>query len=74
MGYARSKFLAEAMCATFWRTQMKDRIGVLRLGQLSGDTQRGMWKAEEGWPLLVSTADAVQCLPDLKEVRSKYDC
>lgn len=69
MGYARSKFVAEAMCASaFWQF-MNGRIGILRLGQLSADTAHGVWKVDEGWPLLISSFECVGCLPNLNEVR-----
>lgn len=48
---------------------MQGRIGILRLGQLSGDSKNGVWKAEEGWPLLIASSGLVGCLPDLAEVR-----
>lgn len=69
MGYARSKHLAETICSKAWSSGvMRGRIAILRLGQLCGDTQHGIWKPEEGWPLLVSSVDCVGFLPDLKEV------
>ena len=73
MGYARSKHLAETLCDTAsTRGGLRGRIGVLRLGQLCGDTKEGIWKGEEGWPLLISSAASTGCLPDLKEVRHSY--
>lgn len=68
IGYARSKFVAESICASAWQAGGQGQIGVLRLGQLSGDTQHGIWKTEEGWPQLFASADFVGCLPDLDEV------
>lgn len=68
IGYARSKFVAESICASAWEAGGQGQIGVLRLGQLSGDTQFGIWKTEEGWPQLLASADLVGCLPDLDEV------
>ena len=67
MGYARSKHVAECMCDHAWKQGMERRVGILRLGQLCGDTINGVWKAEEGWPLLISSAALVGCLPDLHE-------
>lgn len=46
---------------------MQGRVGVLRIGQLCGDTQAGVWNESEGWPLLLRTMDEVGCLPDLEE-------
>jgi thioester reductase-like protein len=68
LGYARSKHCAETICASAWKQNGQGRIGILRLGQLSGDTKYGIWKAEEGWPQLFASADCVGCLPELQEV------
>ena len=68
MGYARSKHVAETICDAAWQSSMRGRVGVLRLGQLCGDTKNGVWKTEEGWPLLIGSAGCVGCLPDLSEV------
>lgn len=69
MGYARSKHLAETICAAAHeKSGLQGRTGILRLGQLCGDTQAGIWKAEEGWPLLITSVSLTVCLPDLSEV------
>lgn len=72
MGYARSKFVAESICAAAWKRDGRGQIGVLRLGQLSGDTKHGIWKTEEGWPQLFASSGVVQRLPDLQEVGLRY--
>jgi thioester reductase-like protein len=68
IGYARSKFVAENICAAAAKAAGKSKISVLRLGQLSGDTVHGIWKTEEGWPQLFGSAGLVGCLPELNEV------
>lgn len=68
IGYGRSKWVAEGVCQSAWEAGMAGNIGIIRLGQLSGDTSQGIWKASEGWPQLYATADCVKCLPDLQEV------
>jgi thioester reductase-like protein len=47
---------------------LKDRVQVLRIGQLCGDTEEGMWNESEGWPLLIKTAQTTGTLPVLQEV------
>jgi thioester reductase-like protein len=42
---------------------MKGRIKVLRIGQLTGDTTNGVWNMTEAWPMMLSTVEAVGCLP-----------
>lgn len=68
MGYARSKNLAENVCAAAHNGEMAGKVGILRLGQLCGDTKEGIWKAEEGWPLLILSVGLTNCLPDLQKV------
>lgn len=46
---------------------MAGRISVLRIGQLTGDTENGIWNMSEAWPLMLSTVDKLGCLPGLKE-------
>lgn len=71
IGYARSKFVAESICASAWKAAGQGKVSILRLGQLSGDTLHGIWKTEEGWPQLFASAGLVGCLPDLDEVTSR---
>ena len=40
---------------------------VLRIGQLTGDTETGVWNRSEAWPLMLSTAKELGCLPRLDE-------
>ena len=66
LGYSRSKWVAEAICEkAYLKTRMRDRIGVLRIGQLCGDSENGVWNASEAWPLMISTMKATKSLPDL---------
>lgn len=67
LGYSRSKWVAEAICSrAYEKTSMKGRIKVLRIGQLTGDNDRGIWNMAEAWPLLLSTVDVLGCLPNLQ--------
>lgn len=67
-GYARSKWVGEAICAEAHKsTRLKGRISVARVGQLSGATDTGAWSASEAYPLLLSSAKATGVLPDLKD-------
>lgn len=66
LGYSRSKWVAEHICLAAQRdTRLKGRIAVVRVGQLAGDSQTGIWNASEAWPLLLSTAELIGCLPNL---------
>jgi thioester reductase-like protein len=67
LGYAQSKWVAEGICAAAWRGPLKGRVGVLRVGQLCGDTQHGLWNENEGWPLMLRTVDDVGALPKLDQ-------
>ncbi|KAI1134489.1 acetyl-CoA synthetase-like protein [Hypoxylon sp. FL0543] len=72
LGYSRSKWVAEQVCARAHehlsangkaRTTSPD-ISVIRVGQLCGN-EAGVWNASEAYPLMLSTAGLVGCLPDL---------
>ncbi|KAL9587944.1 MAG: hypothetical protein Q9203_003237, partial [Teloschistes exilis] len=73
LGYSRSKWVAENICARFHThthnhtnpsSQPVD-IAILRIGQLTGDTVRGIWNMSEAYPLMLSTAPVLRKLPDL---------
>ena len=67
LGYSRSKWVAESMCEqAHLHTRMKDRITVLRIGQLCGDTESGIWNVTEAWPLMLSSVKVTGSLPDLQ--------
>ena len=67
-GYARSKLTAELILqkAAISSPALRDRITVIRVGQLSADTQHGIWNASEAYPQILATAKcAGGILPDL---------
>jgi thioester reductase-like protein len=69
MGYSRSKWAAESICVNAKRAAKAAGVAldvdVLRIGQLCGDTEQGIWNKTEAWPLMLSTFEVVGCLPDL---------
>ncbi|KAF1971406.1 acetyl-CoA synthetase-like protein [Bimuria novae-zelandiae CBS 107.79] len=66
LGYSRSKWVAEHIClAAHHHTALRDRIFVVRVGQLSGDSEMGVWNAKEAWPMMLSTVALTRRLPDL---------
>jgi thioester reductase-like protein len=68
LGYSRSKWVAEAICEqAHLTTTLRDRISVLRVGQLCGDTESGIWNVTEAWPLMLSSVSVTKSLPDLKD-------
>jgi len=70
IGYAQSKWVVEKVCRMADETaDLHGRIGILRIGQLCGDTHAGYWNEKEGWPLLIRTSQTTGTLPDLAEVR-----
>ncbi|KAK4941529.1 putative NRPS-like protein biosynthetic cluster [Elasticomyces elasticus] len=65
-GYARSKWVAEAICLAAHRsTRLHSRISISRVGQLSGASDTGVWNASEAYPLMLSSVKATGVLPDL---------
>ncbi|RAR11106.1 acetyl-CoA synthetase-like protein [Stemphylium lycopersici] len=66
LGYSRSKWVAEHICLqAHERTILHGRIAVVRVGQLAGDSTTGVWNRKEAWPMMLSTARLIDCLPDL---------
>ena len=68
LGYSRSKWVAESISEqAYLRTPLRGNIAVLRIGQLCGDTENGIWNASEAWPLMLSSVKVLKALPDLHE-------
>lgn len=68
LGYSKSKWIAEAICnRASMEAGMNQRVKVLRIGQLTGDTENGIWNLSEAWPLMLSTVNALGCLPRLDQ-------
>jgi thioester reductase-like protein len=67
LGYSRSKWVAEHICLeAHKRTHLHGCIAVVRVGQLAGDSTSGVWNTKEAWPMMLSTARLINCLPDLR--------
>nr|XP_019010654.1 uncharacterized protein I206_03956 [Kwoniella pini CBS 10737]OCF49435.1 hypothetical protein I206_03956 [Kwoniella pini CBS 10737] len=68
IGYSQSKWVTERICGLASESGvLKDRVHIVRVGQLCGDTQHGYWNEKEGWPLLIRTAEITGSLPLLQE-------
>ncbi|PIA92957.1 Polyketide synthase HetM [Cercospora beticola] len=66
MGYAQSKLVAENICDRAAKAAgIKARV--LRVGQVIGDTERGIWNSTEAIPMIFQTAKTVGVLPALDE-------
>ena len=69
LGYSRSKWVAEMICGrAYENTRLRGHMGILRIGQLCGDTQGGIWNVTEAWPLMLSSVKVTGALPRLDEV------
>lgn len=67
MGYARSKVVAEKIIQS--AAESTGMIAkVLRVGQIVGDSQRGIWNTTEAIPLMIQSAATMGALPALEEV------
>ncbi|KAI0804976.1 hypothetical protein GGR55DRAFT_698650 [Xylaria sp. FL0064] len=73
LGYSRSKWVAEQLCAAAHTKTSKGElagsvgkpwISIIRVGQLCGN-KFGVWNASEAYPLLLSTAKLTSRLPNL---------
>ena len=68
LGYSRSKWVAEGICEQAnIHTALRGRLSVVRIGQLCGDSQSGVWNATEAWPLMLSTVKTTGSLPALRD-------
>ncbi|KAL2062517.1 hypothetical protein VTL71DRAFT_6783 [Oculimacula yallundae] len=68
LGYSKSKWVAETICSKAAETsRLLGKVKILRVGQLTGDTRNGIWNRSEAWPLMLSAARELQCLPKLDE-------
>ena len=66
-GYARAKQVAETIC-TRAATTANIPVGILRIGQIIGDTARGVWNPSEAVPLMLRSAHTVGALPALDQI------
>ena len=66
MGYARSKLLGEHIICNAARAGA--RSYVLRIGQVVGDTAKGVWNDIDFIPSMVRSALTLKALPTLREV------
>ncbi|CAD0096493.1 unnamed protein product, partial [Aureobasidium mustum] len=66
LGYSRSKWVAEQICSRAnEHSLLQGRIAIFRVGQLSGDTQHGIWNSSEAWPMMLSSVKISRALPNL---------
>lgn len=66
MGYAQSKLVAEHLCHhAAQQTGISARV--LRIGQIIGDTNHGIWNDTEAIPLIFRSVTAVGALPRINE-------
>ncbi|KUI69374.1 Polyketide synthase HetM [Cytospora mali] len=69
MGYARSKLVTEHIIKAAGETT-GITASVLRLGQIVGDSHRGMWNTTEAIPLMIRSVRTLGALPTLDETPS----
>ncbi|KIW99279.1 uncharacterized protein Z519_00942 [Cladophialophora bantiana CBS 173.52] len=74
-GYARSKWVGEQICqrAAQQIPQLRNRISVARVGQLSGASDTGVWSRSEAYPLMLNSLRVTGCLPDLDGAKRDRD-
>ncbi|KAJ7173762.1 L-aminoadipate-semialdehyde dehydrogenase [Mycena filopes] len=65
-GYARSKWVVERLCRRAAR-EAGVPVGVLRIGQMVGDSVTGIWNETEAWPLMFKAANTFGALPSVDE-------
>ncbi|KAJ7355604.1 L-aminoadipate-semialdehyde dehydrogenase [Mycena albidolilacea] len=65
-GYARSKWVVEKLCQRAAAVSGVP-VGVLRIGQMVGDSVTGVWNETEAWPLMFKSANTFGALPTTDE-------
>ncbi|KAL9623500.1 MAG: hypothetical protein Q9160_002180 [Pyrenula sp. 1 TL-2023] len=65
MGYARSKWVGEWIVEHACQVVPSLNASVLRLGQLVGDQQHGVWNTSEAISLMIKSGDVIGALPNL---------
>ena len=65
MGYAQSKLVTEHLCDRASQHGLHARV--LRVGQIIGDSQHGVWNNSEAIPMIFQTAKTISALPKLDE-------
>ncbi|KAL2008408.1 hypothetical protein VTN00DRAFT_6602 [Thermoascus crustaceus] len=64
MGYGRSKLVGEHIVSNARKSGA--RAYSLRIGQISGDSRKGIWNESEAVPLMLRSALTLRTLPDLQ--------
>ncbi|KAK7540480.1 putative NRPS-like enzyme [Phyllosticta citribraziliensis] len=67
MGYGQSKLVTEHVCMRAAAQVSSLRSRVLRVGQIVGDMQEGVWNTSEAVPLMLRTAMTLGALPALDD-------
>ncbi|KAJ1029470.1 hypothetical protein NDA13_002717 [Ustilago tritici] len=64
MGYAQSKWIVENLCRDA-ETLIGGRLEsvVMRIGQVVGDREKGIWNETEAQPLMLKSAQTIGCIP-----------
>ncbi|KAJ3895239.1 L-aminoadipate-semialdehyde dehydrogenase [Lentinula edodes] len=65
-GYAQSKWVVEKLCQKAADATGLP-VGVLRIGQMVGDSVHGVWNESEAWPLMFKSANTIGALPTVVE-------
>ncbi|KAE9375906.1 acetyl-CoA synthetase-like protein [Stipitochalara longipes BDJ] len=68
LGYSKSKWAAEVICSRVAESLNKEsKVKIIRIGQLTGDTEHGVWNMSEAYPLMLSTVMELGCLPRIND-------
>ena len=69
-GYAQSKYIVERLTQLASASEtLKQNVMLLRVGQLCGSTETGMWNVNEMWPIMFATSfhPGMKCIPEFGE-------
>ncbi|KAL9613286.1 MAG: hypothetical protein Q9167_002153 [Letrouitia subvulpina] len=74
LAYSRSKWVAEGICSAVHHStsRLKNRIWILRVGQLCGNVEQGVWDLQDPWPLMMAAIQRTSAIPTLKNERINW--
>ncbi|KAG0647940.1 Nonribosomal peptide synthase [Hyphodiscus hymeniophilus] len=71
-GYAQSKYIVERLTQLASASKnLMQKVVLLRVGQLCGSTETGMWNTNEMWPIMFATSlhPGMRCIPEFRETK-----
>ena len=72
IGYAEAKWVCEKVMESAYDNMKEVEPTIIRIGQLSGSRETGVWSCKEHLPALIKASQAIGAMPDLQGVRPSF--